>query len=264
MTLSEWRRQKLPSLREVVFAPPSRQDVTVLIYHFWDTAESSRRFEEVELSLLQTWRWCGKLPVKIITNDVCPAMRTFADRWGGVTPVVSPRLCPGDINSMSLDLAGHLSEYFDTDYVLIVQNDGFPLRAGLDEFVGPYSYCGPSYVREKKIQPWIDKLIPYSNGNGGFCLRRRNICVEANRLWRKWCWLIKDTRWMIDDGYYCITSRILSGKYRKMMRFPSHKEACRFGYDQLIGVPVPQALPFGFHGAHSFEALMEKFGSEIL
>jgi len=263
MTLSEWRKQKIPYLREMTFEPPTRQDVTVVIYHFWEASESSRRFEETEFSILQTWQWCGKLPVKIITNEVCPAMSVFANQWGGVTPIVSPRLRPGMIMTMSLDLVGHLSEYFDTDFVLIVQNDGFPLRSGFDEFVGPYTYCGPLFVRPHKIVPWIEKIFQYANGNGGFCLRRRDICVEANRLWEKWRWLINGTNWMIDDGCYCYTFRLLSRKYRKMMRFPSREKARLFGYDQMIGVPVPQALPFGFHGANSFESLMEKFGAEI-
>ena len=263
MTLSEWRKQKIQDLRKMVFEPSARQDVTVLIYHFWNMPESSQRFEEVEFSIFQTWRWCGKLPVKIITNNVCPEMSAFASQWGGVTPVVSPRLRPGMITSMSLDMVGYLAEYFDTEFVLIVQNDGFPLRSGFDEFVGPYSYCGPIFTRESRVKPWTDKIFQCSIGNGGFCLRRHDICVEANRLWKKWRWLINGTGWMTDDTCYCITFRVLSQKYRKMMRFPSRENARRFGYDRVAGVPVPHALPFGFHGANSFEALMGKFGSEI-
>jgi hypothetical protein len=164
---------------------------------------------------------------------------------------------------MSLDMVGHLSEYFQTKYVLIIQNDGFPIRKGLDQFLNNFSYWGAPFVKESRKQKVIEMFTSCSVGNGGFSLRHHDVCVEANRLWLKWEWLLKDTRWMADDAYYCIVARILGSKYRRLIKFPSRNEAFKFGYDRLTDIPVPDHLPFGVHGARSFQPLYSKFGSEM-
>jgi len=263
MTLAAWRKKRLPCLSKREFVASVHDNVTIVIYHFWSATETDTRFAEAEFSILQTWLWCGKLPVRIITNKQTSIMHAFARKHKEVEVIESPRLVPGSIPSMSLDMVGFLSDYFETAYVLIIQNDGFPLRKGLDSFIHKYTYWGAPFVKESLKQAVLERFISCSVGNGGFSLRHRNVCVEANRLWLKWEWLLKDTRWMTDDAYYCIMARVLGWKYRRLINFPSRKEAFDFGYDMLTGVPVPDQLPFGVHGANSFQALYEKFGPEI-
>jgi len=263
MTLEAWREKRLPELRKRDFAPSTCNDVTIIIYHFWADKDTDIKFDETEFSILQTWLWCGKLPVKIITNRRAQRMNVFVQQHECVDVIESARLIPGSIFSMSLDMAGYLSRYFQTKYVLIIQNDGFPLKKGLDGFLGNYTYWGAPFIKESLKQSFLEKFVSCSIGNGGFSLRHHDVCVEANRLWFKWEWLLNETRWMTDDAYYCITARFLGWQYRKVITFPSRNQAFMFGYDKLTGVPVPDKLPFGIHGERSFEGLYDKFGSEI-
>jgi len=263
MTLETWRFSRLPILKAKKFVSAISKDVTIIIYHFWPDNETDNRFQETEFSILQTWLWCSKLPVRIITNKRTQKMSMFAQEHGEVCIIESSRLIPGYLLSMSLDMVGHLSEYFQTKYVLIIQNDGFPLRRGLDPFLNNFTYWGAPFAKESWKQKLIEMFTSCSVGNGGFSLRHRDVCIEANRLWFKWAWLLKDTRWMTEDAYYCIMARILGSKYRQLISFPSRKEAFTFGYDSLTGVPVPRQLPFGVHGASSFEALYTSFGNDI-
>lgn len=263
MTLEAWRKKRFPCLKERDFVTSTHNDVTIVIYHFWPANETDDRFKETEFSILQTWLWCGKLPVKIITNKRIQRMSMFAQERGEVDIIESNRLIPGSLLSMSLDMVGYLSGYFQTKYVLIIQNDGFPLRKGLDQFLNNFTYWGAPFVKESRKQKVIEMFISCSVGNGGFSLRHHDVCVEANRLWLKWEWLLKDTRWMAEDAYYCIMARILGSKYRHLISFPSRKEAFTFGYDRLTGVPVPNELPFSVHGEGSFLALYDRFGCEM-
>jgi hypothetical protein len=264
MTFSEWRKSRLPVLRKQDFKVVPSVSVTAVIYHFWDDDETNSRFEDTEFSILQTWHCCGLLPARIITNRPCTAMLRFKQKHENVDVFISPRLIPGSIPSMSLDMNGYLSSYFETNYVLIIQNDGFPLQSGLDKYLHNYTYWGAPFSQARGVQPWIDKVFPCSVGNGGFSLRRRDLCVEANKLWDKWKWLIQDTRWMPEDGYYCLILRLLSWRYRRLISLPSRAEAFAFGYDKLAVIPVPEKLPFGVHGVTSFEALYDKFADEII
>jgi len=257
MNLMEWRNRRLPILRSEAFQQSSLP-VTILIYHFWPDLEANERFSETEFSILQTWHCCGYLPVSIVCDKPCSALLAFAHKHPHVTIWTSPSLIPGSVESMSYDCNGRMSEYFQTEYVLVIQNDGFPLQKGLEAFLGTHNYWGAPLTRKKQ---WlaVDKLVRCTVGNGGFSLRTRELCLEANRHWKKWEHRINNYYWKRDDIFYCLTLRLLSWRYFRLASLPSYQEAFRFSYDKLIDIPPPNKLPFGFHGAPSFKILSEQF-----
>jgi hypothetical protein len=262
MTLSEWRNKRLPLLRNEVFAQ-SALPVTVLIYHFWPEEQADARFSETEFSILQTWHCCGYLPVSIVCATPCAALLAFAQKYDKVTIWTSPGLIPGSVESMSYDCNGRLAEYFQTNYVLVIQNDGFPLQKGLEAFLGAHNYWGAP-LTSKKHWLVLDKFVRCAAGNGGFSLRTRELCLEANRHWKKLERHIRTYYWKRDDIFYCLTLRILSWRYFRLASLPSYHEALRFSYDKLVDTPPPLKLPFGFHGAPSFEILSTLFSAQVI
>ena len=257
MTLIDWRNRRLPHLRNDVFEP-SALPVTVLIYHFWPDAIADERFSETEFAILQTWHCCGYLPVSIVCAKPCAALLAFAQKYDKITIWTSPGLIPGSVESMSYDCNGRLADYFQTKYVLVIQNDGFPLQKGLEAFLEKHNYWGAPLTRKTH---WLilDKFVRCTAGNGGFSLRTRELCLEANRHWKKLERHIKTYYWKRDDIFYCLTLRLLSWRYFRLASLPSYQEALRFSYDKLVDIPPPTKLPFGFHGAPSFEILWKLF-----
>ena len=264
MTLNEWRQWQLPILKELSFQP-STLPVTVLIYHFWGKAETEMRFAETACSILQTWKCCGLLPTAIVTNATPPpSMQSFVARYPNVRiHENSEYLKPGSVTSMSYDCNANLASYFQTDYVLIVQNDGFPLQPGLDAFIGRHNYWGAPFIRPAGLKHIVDKFLNISVGNGGFSLRTRDICLAVNNRWKRWEKRIADC-WLQEDTFSCLTLRLLSPSYARRLSLPNRKEAERFAYDELIAIPPPRELPFGVHGANSFKTLSRIFEHEML
>lgn len=102
----------------------------------------------------------------IVTNDSHRCVTDFAGRFDNVEVQVESGLIPGKLESMSIDCLGRLHTRFATPYVLTVQDDGFPLWRGLDEFVGKYDYVGAPCVHHNTYYD----LYPYR-----YCVRERRV-----------------------------------------------------------------------------------------
>ena len=125
-----------------------RSDVTVVMYFFWNGDAAPGKWPDFEGALLATWRCCGCLPTVVVSNANHPCVVDFAARYSNVQVQIEDSLAPGDINAMSIDCNARLYARFSTKYVLIVQDDGFPIRPGLDEFVEMgYDFIGAPYCR---------------------------------------------------------------------------------------------------------------------
>ena len=170
--LLDWIVKRLPALRQDF---PTQKigpaDVTVLAYHFWGEDRIDKAFDEVECSIRETWLHCGIMKTVLVLNRITPHIEQFAEQFSPwVKLVEEKRLIPGKIFSMSEDCNSRLHTRFDTPSVLIVQNDGFPLQAGLDAFIGKYDYIGAPYVRDI----WWKRILCARLGcwvsNGGFSL----------------------------------------------------------------------------------------------
>ena len=171
------------------------------------------------------------------------------------------RLVPGDIVSMSYDCNSHLHERFSTDYVLIIQNDGFPLRPGLDEFFeAGYDFIGAPHCRPTFVPSLLTRLLRYSPSNGGFSLRSRRLCRLAAKLWESGHFesrpYVED---VIAEDYFFTKTLPLSGVWNWLRRSQAPSALSdRFSYGATFPLTA-KAVPFGFHTATAFGTLNRMF-----
>ena len=256
--LMTWQLERLEGLRTMRFALSKLREVTVVVYHFWDETRMDPQFDFVESAIYETWRQCGMLKTCVVVNRTTPRIEAFAATYGSwVSLRVNPALVPGDLPSMSIDCNANLARYFDTEYVLVIQNDGFPLRPGLEAFLGTCDYVGAPFVRKTLGNRLLGLWPRFAVGNGGFSLRTKAICERAAYYWaNRYHRMPRDSRFAREDAFYCFVLPFLEPGFRKAVRFAKWEEAARFSYDSLYGEGVG-ALPFGFHGKGAFRYLVE-------
>lgn len=235
-------------------------DVTVVTYFFRPEETAERLFPYTKCAILETWRHCGAMKTVIVSHAVLPPVAEFAEKFPErveiqVEPTLKPRP-PGDIHSMSVDCNSRLHARFSTPWVLIVQDDGFPLRPGLEEFLGKWDYVGAPLNGK---DDWITRrLLKTSNlaVNGGFSLRSRAICQEASRLWNAG-WKHLPACYLSQEDYFY--ARLLPRwvkSYDRRFRFASVDEASRFSVELA---DLPDTMPFGFHSAAAFCRILDRF-----
>ena len=250
--LRTWQLRRLEWSRKEPLPPPGPSGVTIVAYHFWPSDHADAEFAFLECSIRETWRHCGRLPVSLVVDAPCPAIIAFARLYEGLVRIhVSDVLRPGSVPSMSIDCNANLAKWFATEHCLIVQNDGFPVRPGLEGFMGRFDYLGAPFVRRN----WKTRLAGiwprHAGGNGGFSLRSHRVCEAANLRWPRFSKGRPD-RWLArEDVFYSLALPILSRSYRKAFSIAPLDEALRFSYDALYDAP-PDACPFGLHGAEAF------------
>lgn len=257
--LPDWQRAALPFLRQAARLPASRADVTALAYFFWDDDRIDRLFFTVETAFEMTWRCCGQIASCLVVNRTTPTIENFC-RTHQVRLEVDPTLT-GGVPRMNLDCVEHLHRRFATDYVLVVQSDGFPLQPGLSEFIGPYDYIGAPWGPPS----WYTRLVfphpRFSVGNGGFTLRSKAVCARASWYYQRrykilpYCWFLSD------DVFYARVLPRFEPNYRRTMRFPPPAIAARFAFEgnEMALAAGGGKLPFGFHSAPGFLRLQTLF-----
>ena len=255
--LAAWREERLAGIH--AGRGPSdygrgRDDVTSLLY-FWADRPAEADFRPFECALRETWLHCGMLSTTIVVNEAFPFLRRFAETF---TPFVRidcvPELVPGDLSTMSADMNGHLAEHFNTPWVLVVQEDGFPLRRGLDDFVGKWDFIGAPWEGK---DDWITRrLLQTDNlvGNGGFSLRSKAICQAAARLWFAGWRHLPRCYLMQEDIYYVRFLPRWSRQYRKRYTIAPVEVAATFSTEKR---PPLVAKPFGFHSKEAFARVVQ-------
>ena len=132
-----------------------------------------------------------------------------------------------------------LHAHVDTDYVLLVQWDGFVVNAGAwsDDFLD-YDYIGAK---------WIFHTDGYNVGNGGFSLRSKRL-LEA----------LRDPHIVpgpVEDDTICRTYRThLENAHG--IRFAPEAIADRFSFEASYWT----SPPFGFHGLFNFWMFLDRGG----
>ncbi len=134
-----------------------------------------------------------------------------------------------------------LHRYFDTDFVLIIQHDGYVLNplAWSDEFL-QYDYIGA---------PWSTDIAGEERlcvGNGGFSLRSKKFCIESSK--------IEAGRYCPEDVLLCRTNRDLLES--KGIRFAPKELAHKFSWEQNRLYPTYKGQ-FGFHGVKPSDSIIE-------
>ena len=256
--MQTWQRTRLAAGQDERYVPSACTEVTALAYHFWDSERFDEQFAFLECAIRETWRWCGLLKTVLVVNRVTPRIEAFAEAFSGwVRFDVLETLIPGNLHSMSADCNAHLHRRFDTPYVLVVQNDGFPIRSGLDAFVGVWDFIGAPYVRNTWCNRIVCGMLNCWVSNGGFSLRSKRICeLAAQYCGKKYCAAGRPPEWSRRTFFSTETLPLRERAYRRAVRIAAYPEAVRFSYDAAFPYtePVP---PFGFHGLKAFEFLRQ-------
>jgi len=231
----------------------TKGDVTILIYTFPKPGVEEMSFSKIVASVKRTWDCVGVLKTVLVSSHHFPAVDHFVSAYPNVELQIEPTLIPGQLNTMSLDCIKRLYTRFSTRYVLIIQDDGFPIRKGLEEFLGKCDFYGAPIISDG----WKRKIayaLCLGSFNGGFSLRSWKLCEYAARKWHSFFsrFLSVDGRWIGEDFYYTSWLKLLPETWFRF-RFPSEKEAFRFSVDRLGGhvKPPEDAAPFGVHGKDS-------------
>lgn len=223
-------------------------DVTVLAYHFSRPDEYEVAFAGVKHAIEETWKHCGLLKTVVVVNERQACIDEFERCHPNIEIQVEPSLLPGDIHTMSVDCNSKLYKRFETPYVLIVQNDGYPLRSGLEDFVGRYDFIGAPYVRDVWWKNLICRFFNRWTQNGGFSLRSRRICEVAAKYWNEKYHKLGRSAESSEDIYYTQFLPVHEKSYRKSFRLATNKESLCFSWDSIVPIPCPKKLPLGFHG----------------
>lgn len=233
-----------------------RDDLTILIYTFPRQGEEGTAFGRIVESIERTWRLIGRMRTVVVADRAFDQMKVFASANADVVELqIEPTLVPGRIQSMSLDCIKRLYRRFTTPYVLIIQDDGYPLKSNIDDFVGRYDFIGAPIISDG----WKRRLayaIGLGSFNGGFSLRSRRLCEYASKAFFRFYRYIfpEDHRHLGEDFYYTTLLKFLPTTWFRF-KFPNEKEAFRFSVDLLGGhvTPPSDADPFGVHGNPQFK-----------
>lgn len=255
-----WLKARLALDRTQGIPCAGRRDVTAIAYIFGDKPRMERYAVEIELALRETYRWCGRLKTTIVVNRVPVSLEKFAAECEGDLRIdVDLSLNGANIVDFSRNMISTLPERFDTEYMLNIHPDGFPLRAGLDEFVGKYDYIGGPWRIDQ--DDWITHLLLNHNdgaGNGGFALRSRKICELGAGAYRRFWKMIPDCYLLYEDVFFTRFLPRWQIGYAKKVLLATQTDAARFAYcDNLEAQTRYGHLPFGFHSYRALAYLME-------
>ena len=233
-------------------------NVTVLAY-YWGAASDrpDTQFFRIESAFRETWLNCGMMKSVIVTDRPTDEMTDFVGRFPAVEIQVEPSLIPGNLYTMSADCDGKFAERFDTDYLMVIQDDGFPLRPGLEEFLGKWDFIGAPYVRDRFFPRLVARILNLWTSNGGFSLRSKRMCDLAARYWKEEYGSYPDCHAVGEDAYYTETLIKERREYRRTMKLADNRSAIRFAWDRIVPYDVRE-LPFGFHRAETFAEFLRR------
>ena len=163
-------------------------------------------------------------------------------------PTLDPRKIEiphiGSIEDFSKFSICDLYKYVDTEYVLLVQYDGFILNpeSWNDEFL-KYDYIGaPWLVGDWSVRDYDfpkEFLGSWRVGNGGFCLRSKKFLETSNHLAKEG----KFKKYHPEDVALCIWYREIVEK--EGIKFAPYQVAQQFSIE---GNDLAYEKQFGFHG----------------
>lgn len=257
--LQRWQRSRLETVHS------GRKDygkgsesVTILVYYWGAEVEKpDTQFYRIESAFRETWLNCGMMKSVIVTDKPTKDMERFAETFPLVEIQVEPKLVPGDIFTMSQDCDANFERRFNTEYLMVIQDDGFPLRQGLEKFLGKWDFIGAPYVRDMflaRLRAWVLNLWV---ANGGFSIRTHRMCEMAADYWRKKWHVCKDPNIVGEDAYYTSTLLKHEWRYNRTMKMADTRSAIDFAYDIIVPQPIKK-LPFGFHRAETFADFLDR------
>lgn len=260
--LGHWQQKIIPQLSGKPVHAPDTTNVTAVAYFFWDDERIDSLFYTIESAFLVTRHLCGALPSLLIVNRLTPRIETFCAA-NQIQIQVDPTLT-GGVPRMNLDCMQTLHTRFDTEYALIIQSDGFPLRKGLAEFVGCYDYIGAPWGPASWFTNLVFPYPKYCVGNGGFSLRSKRLCEMSAYYYRRKYRFLPYGYWVADDVFYSKTLPRFEKTCRKTMVYAPPAVAGRFAVEaDRTYYALNGEMPFGFHAQHGFATVMHDFADQI-
>lgn len=141
-----------------------------------------------------------------------------------------------------------LHEYIDTEYVLLVQNDGYVVNPDQwsDEFL-EYDYIGAPWPLPQDDFSFRDSEGNIQRvGNGGFTLRSKKILSLAKELHLEWK---PYYGFYHEDGFFSCHNRKTYEEHG--CKFAPIEVASRFSHETAIEENYGK-IPFGFHGRNHY------------
>ena len=256
-----WARARLRRDRqEGLPIAEGRSDVTAVAYVFGTPDRMPAYGRAIELALRETYRWCGRLRTTLVVNRLTAELEAFAACCGPWLRVdIDETLRPGDIVGFSRNMIRTLPDRFDTPYLLNVHPDGFPLRAGLDDFVGRWDYVGGPWRTED--DDWITRRLLTrwdGAGNGGFALRTRKICEQGAAAYRRFWKRLPDCYLLYEDVFFTRFLPRWQPGYARQVSLAPRAAAAAFSFCENAAAQTGYGrLPFGFHSWKAFAALRD-------
>jgi hypothetical protein len=141
-----------------------------------------------------------------------------------------------------------LHEYIDTDYCLLVQNDGYVINPDAWQFnFYNYDYIGAIWPDPQDSFSFRDhEGTLYRTGNGGFSLRSKKLLSLATELHLPW----KPYHGFYhEDGFYCVHNRKIYEA--NGCKFADVDVAKYFSHEAEVE-ENKGIIPFGFHGRNTY------------
>lgn len=156
----------------------------------------------------------------------------------GINVIKTPKL---DYSGYSKFIAYELHKYIKTDFVLIIQSDGYVLRKNkwLSEFLN-YDYIGAPWPPNIHFTP---KGINVRVGNGGFSLRSKKLLGILDKLHLPFT--DNNTGYDHEDGLICNYYR--HELEESGIKFAPVSIAAQFSHESDCKESIYH--PFGFHGS---------------
>ena len=237
--------------------------VTAVAYAFGTPEQMKRAGEGIVRALRETYRWCGRLKTTLVVNRLTPELEDLAAACGKRLRVdIDETLKPGDIVGFSRNMIRTLPDRFDTPYMLNIHPDGFPLRPGLDDFVGKWDYIGGPWRTDG--DDWVTRRLLTrwdGAGNGGFALRSRKVCEAGAAAYRRLWKAIPDCYLLYEDIFFTrFLPRWQPGYARRIALAPREAAAAFSCCENFAAQRAYGRLPFGFHSWRALAWLRDKFG----
>jgi hypothetical protein len=141
-----------------------------------------------------------------------------------------------------------LHEYIDTEFALIVQNDGYVINAdSWEEDFLKYDYIGAIWPLPNDDFSFRDSEGNLQRvGNGGFSLRSKkllSLAKELNLEWKAYYGFYHE------DGFYCCHNRKVYEDHG--CKYATIEVAAKFSHESNVEENYG-IIPFGFHGRNHY------------
>ena len=230
-------------------------NLTLISYIYGTQDYIDSRFYQLENAIMETWFRFGFLKTVIVACCETSALIDFCSRFNDwVNLEICDTLKGGDLYAYSRDCIMNLHKRFSTPYMIFIHPDGFPLRSGLEEFIGKYDYIGAPWRKGK--DDWLGRLLLSQRnfvGNGGFSLRSHEICEAAAYWYSRGFKCIPNIFLMYEDYFFTRVLTKYVTSYNTCFKFAPPETAARFAMETIEC--APSEIPLGFHSAVAFERL---------